>query len=433
MRTDEWLALSNDELAQRREEGCELGDLPQRLKTLADSGADQQQLAELTEELAALNPRADFPYHEPSDLASTKQARPDGPRQMKLSLTQDQLLDREQGAWLGRSAGCLLGKPVEGWRKAMIESYLEFAGDYPLGDYIRWAEGAPESERMKPHRRSFLRGSITFMARDDDMDYPILGLHTIEAHGPDFTAQHVADEWLARLPYHMVYTAERNAYRNLVNGLAPPESAHYINPHREWIGAQIRADIWGWTSPGRPEQAAERAFRDASVSHVKNGIYGEMFMAALIAAAFATDDLEQAIRIGLSEIPARCRLAEAVEDVLTWRAQHSDWREAWDRVNEKYGHYHGVHTINNACVVLLALLYGEGDFTRTIGIAVMGGWDTDCNGATAGSIAGIILGAKRVPPKWIDPLHDRIESSVLGYSQCKLSELALRTHKLALR
>ena len=105
-----------------------------------------------------------------------------------------------------------------------------------------------------------------------------------------------------------------------------------------------------------------------------------------------------------------------------------------DRV-ERYlkaaGAYHRVHAINNAALVLLGLLYGEGDFGRTIGISVMGGLDTDCNGATAGSIAGAMLGARALPGKWVDPLNDRIESIVVGFSDCRISDLAKRTDAVA--
>jgi ADP-ribosylglycohydrolase len=265
------------------------------------------------------------------------------------------------------------------------------------------------------------------MLRDDDMDYPILGLHVLEQHGGDFTSMDVGRAWLNLLPYECVYTAERVAYRNLVNELAPPETASFRNPYREWIGAQIRADIWGWAAPGRPELAAEFAWRDAAVSHTKNGIYGEMFFAALLAAAFVESDLHRLIEIGLSEIPANCRLREAVLDTVEWCGTDEDWQTTWDRINEKYGHYHGVHTINNAAVVLMGLLHSGGDYQKAITIAVMGGWDTDCNGATAGAVIGTILGAEALPAKWVAALNDRISSIVVGYTDCRISELAART------
>ncbi len=241
----------------------------------------------------------------------------------------------------------------------------------------------------------------------------MLGLLLLERHGHGFEPRHVAEAWLELLPYHKVYTAERETYRNLINGLEPPRSATFRNPYREWIGAQIRADGWAYASAGRPEQAAEFAWRDAMISHVKNGIYGEMLFAAAIAAAFAVDSPAEALRVGLTEIPAECRLAECLADVFAWYELEPHWRGCWARIDAKYGGYHGVHTINNAALVALGLLYGEGDLGATIGIAVHGGWDTDCNGATAGSVLGAILGAQALPRVLDGAARDDRRSSAL--------------------
>ncbi|MBS7279032.1 MAG: ADP-ribosylglycohydrolase family protein, partial [Candidatus Freyarchaeota archaeon] len=163
----------------------------------------------------------------------------------------------------------------------------------------------------------------------------------------------------------------------------------------------------------------------------KNGMYGEMFVGSMISAAFATNDVEKIVKIGLSEIPKRSRLAEAVKDTVKWSGKYGDWKKVWDRINEKYGGYSPVHTINNAALVIMGLLCGEGDFEKSITTSVMGGFDTDCNGATIGSILGVILGAKNLPKKWIKPLNNRIESYILGYNNSQISELAKRTFRLA--
>lgn len=219
-----------------------------------------------------------------------------------------------------------------------IKSHLESSNSYPLSGY--------------------LQDDIRGMVRDDDTDYTILGLHTLESHGVNFTTEDVAGEWLSHLPYGLVYTAEKVAYRNLVNGLQPTETATYLNPYREWIGAQIRADVWGYVTPGRPELGAEFAYRDARLSHVKNGIYGEMFIAAALSEALVVDDIEGMIRVALSVIPSNSRLAEVVRDILSWRARHEKWEDSWEEVMRKYGAYHPVHTINNLAFVLIGLLYG---------------------------------------------------------------------------
>jgi ADP-ribosylglycohydrolase len=287
-----------------------------------------------------------------------------------------------------------------------------------------------ECEDWKPDRR-LLRGNVTHAVRDDDTDYPIINLHILTVHGLGFTSDDVATEWLHRLPYSMLYTAERVAYANFVNGLTPPATAVFRNPYREWIGAQIRADVWGYVCPGMPAKAAELAFRDASISHAANGIYGEMFFAALIAAAFSTGDVVDAIHTALRYVPPKSRFAGMVAEVVKWHEEHETWDAACEALFEKYGHYHVVHTINNAAIVLLALLYGGGDFGKTISIAVMCGEDTDCNGATAGSIMGAMLGMKGIPSHWSDCLNDTVESIVSGYASSRISELAGKTYEIA--
>ena len=421
--------LIRSEIAQRKEEGWDVRVVEERFSELVEGGPSTmtQQLTPLWDELASLPVDPSFPFEEPSDLKSIRKARPKGPRVLNVGLSDKAYLDKVHGAWLGRCVGCLLGKPVEGWPRDRIEGYLKLGDAYPLEDYIPEVTPHPEGYRLHPTYKEAMRGAIDGMPRDDDIDYTILGLHVLEEHGIDFTTADVGAEWLTHLPYRLVYTAERVAYRNLVNGLAPPETASHRNPYREYIGAQIRGDIWGYIALGLPEVAAELAFRDASLSHVKNGIYGEMFVAAMISAAFSTEDIHEVIEVGLSEIPRRSRLAEAIRDVLDWSEGYSDWCQAWERVMEAYGGYHWVHTINNAAFVVLGLLYGGGYLGRSVSISVMAGFDTDCNGATAGSVVGAVLGAKALPGGWVTPLGDRVRSILAGFSESSISDLARRT------
>ena len=442
--------LLRDEIIQRREEGCSVdaieakfkalgADAPGRPKALSDAERLKQlerlyaQLERLYAQLDRKRPRRSLAGNEPSDLAGIRALRPEGPRRLALGLSDAECRDRILGAWLGRAAGCLLGKPCEGWKREKIEAYLKLANAYPLDNY--WPVAAAETDDLKlggEAKKHMTRGNVTFMYRDDDMDYTVLGLHLLEKFGREFTPRNVADTWLLTLPYHMTYTAERVAYRNFVAEAWPPESATRRNPYREWIGAQIRCDGFGYAAPGNMELAADFAWRDASISHVKNGIYGEMFCAAMIAAAFTTDDVREVVRLGLSEIPAKCRLATAAKNVLQWAKRAKSWQQTHDLIMKEYGTYHPVHTINNAAIVLMALLHGEGDYEKTISIAVMGGLDTDCNGATAGSILGAMAGASKLPQaKWTAPFNDTLKSAVIGFDNSRFSDLASRTLAVA--
>ena len=150
------------------------------------------------------------------------------------------LFDRIYGAWLGRAAGCALGKPVEKWPKQVIEEYLRHYDALPLDNYIPAIKASPANhpEHFFVSGMDCTRGNITLMPRDDDMDFTILGLSVLEDYAADFTSVDVGNAWLDRLPYNLVYTAERVAYRNLINDLLPPYSALSDNPFREWIGVK---------------------------------------------------------------------------------------------------------------------------------------------------------------------------------------------------
>jgi len=418
------------EIAQRLHEGYDLGDLPQRIEAAIADATVEAQADAFWSELEAL-PHPPARSTEPSDLQAIRALRPVGVRQHALNLDDATFYDRVYGAWLGRCAGCTLGKPVEGWPRAKIEAYLRAADAYPLTSYFPVLDPFPEGLELSANYVRTALGNVRGMTRDDDIDYTVLALHILETCGRGFSAKDVATAWIHNLPFYKVYTAEAVAYRSLANGLLPPRTATYRNPYREWLGAQIRADMWGYVSPGNPERAAEFAHRDTSVSHTANGIYGAMWAAASIATAFVTDDLHQIIAAGLAEIPAQCRLAKAVADTVTWAHECPAWEDAWAMLNATYGGYHTIHTIPNTCSIILGLLYGHGDLHRTICLAVMGGWDTDCTGATSGSIVGAMRGAAALPADWIDPLNDRLESIVSGFHDSRISDLARRTLALA--
>jgi ADP-ribosylglycohydrolase len=340
--------------------------------------------------------------------------------------------DRVHGAWLGRCIGCLAGKPVEGWSQENIASYLRATASYPLTGYIPFD---PEKQAggdfaVNVQARDQTRGNISRMVADDDIDYTILNLDIVSKYGREFTTEDVGEEWLSRLPYRSTFSAERQAYANLVRGMQPPASATYRNPFREWIGATIRADLFGYITPGNPQLASSLAFKDASLSHVRNGIYGEMFVAGVISAALASGDLEGSIRTGQSLIPRSSRLSEVVETVLALARRTESWEEALRGVQGAYDRYNHTHVLANVAVTVLALLFGEHDFRKTVSIAVMCGWDTDCNGATAGSIMGAILGTAGIPSDLAEPLNDRVRTTLSGQCELSLRALAERTTAL---
>jgi ADP-ribosylglycohydrolase len=420
----------SDELDERREAGYDVAELEEICRHALESGSPDE-IERAQTRLEATSLRVDWTFDEPTSLEAIHATLPPPPEVRQIRLDVEGLRDRLTAAWQGRCAGCNLGKPVEGWSREKIRKYLELAKSYPIDDYLPVLDPFPVEMELNWCWPETTRGNVHYMARDDDIDYTILGMHILEKHGFDFGPMDVAGEWLDHLPFTQVYTAERAAYRNLIRGYVFPDTATHRNPYREWIGAQIRADIWGYVSPGDPERASFLAFQDASLSHTQNGIYGEMWAAALIATCFVTDDVRKLLEASLAYVPPNSRLTEAVRLVLDLHAGNLDWEDARDELEARYGHYSFVHTVNNAAVVASALLWGDHDFSRTIGLAVQGGWDTDCNGATAGSAFGAMHGTSGLPSHWVDPLNDRVRSSIMGFDHSMLSDLAARTLRLA--
>ncbi|MEV5735100.1 ADP-ribosylglycohydrolase family protein [Streptomyces sp. NPDC052292] len=344
------------------------------------------------------------------------------------------LADRVHGGWLGRIAGNMLGKPVEQgevWTRERIDRYLRETDALPLTDYLPEPADPADAAALRPEWRQCVRGRVRGSCRDDDVDYAVLGLHLLETHGFGFSTEQVGDLWLLRLPYLQTFTAERAAYRNLANGLKPPLTATYDNPYQEWIGALIRADVHGWTCPGDPRRAASLARRDAVLSHTGNGVYGAMWAAALIASAFTARDVREALQSALAVIPASSRLARTVRRVMSLHEARLSWEETLDTVSGETAGLGWIHTVPNAAVLTAGLLYGGGDFTRTVALTVRGGLDTDSNGATAGSVAGVMTGAAAIPARWTEPLRDTVRSAVFGFDGVRISALAERTVRLA--
>ena len=344
---------------------------------------------------------------------------------------------RIRAAWEGRVSGCILGKPVEvlsfQQEHAGLTVYLEDVGALPLRDYVPVEEGSIV-DRLG---RACCRGHISRAEPDDDINYTILALLLLEDRGLAFTTADVARTWLQLLPAGATWTAERAAYRILldnmadefVNGADPGFDlvACSANPNTDWIGAQIRADLYGWVCPGRPRLAAELARRDASLSHRGDGVYGAMFVAALGASLPATENLEAAIDAALVQIPRNSGAAAAVQ----FGRGLAGCADAVEQLHEQYADLSPVHTLNNLALVVWALCSAEGDFSAAIGNAVAAGWDTDCNGATVGGLMGI--SGATIPEHWTAPWAGRIGVSLAGISELALDDAVARTVAVARR
>ena len=367
-----------------------------------------------------------YKYDEPSDLEGIRRlCKPYDIKDVQLS--KDELENKIKGAWLGRICGCLLGKTVEGIRSYELVPFLKETENYPMHRYILKSDLTDEiCQKYKyPLKDRCFADAVDGMPVDDDTNYVVLAQLIIEKYGRYFTPYEVSRAWLALQPKDAYCTAERVAFCNFVKGFVPPISASYQNPYREWIGAQIRGDYFGYINPGNPQLAAEMAWRDACISHIKNGIYGEMFASAMIAAAAQTDNMEDIILCGLAQIPATSRLYEDIMQIVECKRNGVSCESCFEMIHKKYDECtsHGwCHTISNAMIVAAALLYGDGDYGKSVCLAVQAAFDTDCNGATVGSVIGMAKGASAIDDCWTDPIHDTLHTSIFGVGTVKISD-----------
>ncbi|WP_302416830.1 ADP-ribosylglycohydrolase family protein [Blautia marasmi] len=309
--------------------------------------------------------------------------------------------------WLAKIIGIRLGAPVEGWTYEKIKNIYGELDHYPV-DYHEFAA-------------------------DDDSNGPLFFLRALEDghHDYELQAQDVADALLNYAPFEHGFfwwggygiSTEHTAYLNLRNGIPAPQSGSIEqngSATAEQIGGQIFIDTWGLVTPGNPDLAAKYAKEAASVTHDGNGIYGGIFVAVCISYAFVEKDIRKIIEKGLSYIPRECEYAKVVRAVMVYYDETpGDWRACFQYIFDNYGYdkYPGnCHIIPNIAVMILALLYGEGDFTNTLNICNMCGWDTDCNVGNVATIMGVRNGLDGIDyEKWRKPINDFLAcSSVMG-------------------
>ncbi len=342
---------------------------------------------------------------------------------------------RITGAWTGRLVGCLLGKVVEKIPRPGIAAILGSSGQWPLRSYIT-ARDVPEAVLLQyPWNRASqghsLAENIDGMPEDDDINYTMLAVELLERSGRDFTTEDVAGSWLRNLPAGLVFTAERTAYRNLLDAVPLHRVAVTANPFREWIGAAIRTDAYGWVNPGRVAAAAEMAWRDAWLSHTGSGLYSAMANAAMASAAVAGADADVVLAAGRSVVPPRSTLAAALQEAAVLGGQALSDDDGLDALHQKFGHLHWVHAVNNAALVAYAIARHGTDFDAAVALTAVAGWDTDSTGATVGGIVGALVGPAGIDVRWTGPIGGRVHTSLPGFANTTVAQLVSRTTQLA--
>ncbi len=330
-----------------------------------------------------------------------------------LDINSEAFADKVYGCWMGKNCGGTLGTPLE-------KIYGE-----PEPFDVWWYPKLQE-------------GGIP----NDDLEMQLVWLKALEEHGAAFNAQILAEYWLNHIGYNWdEYGWSRMGLRL---GLLPPVSGNYNNWFIDCMGCPIRSEIFACVAPGLPRLAARLAYEDAITDHAGGeSVYGELFNTAIESAAFVVSDLNELLNIGRSYVKDGTRTAATIDAARKAHAAGLDWKEARAKVMEAAPHYNAQYSPLNMGFQVVGLLYGS-DFAQTLCIAVNCGYDTDCTGATVGSILGIIHGYKTLPQKWIAPLGDAIATNESwgGLRNCRvgdnpipndLHELTRRTVALAHR
>lgn len=301
-----------------------------------------------------------------------------GAARAQIVLDEATYRDKVYACWLGKSIGGTLGIPAEGAREV--------------------------------HHYTFFDPVPTEPAANDDLDLQLLWLRALEERGPGITSRDLAEYWQSFVP------VDWNEYgigkANVRDGWEPPLSGHYRNKRwRDSNGAWIRSEIWACLAPGNPALAAHYAIQDASVDHgMSEGTYAEVFTAVVESAAFVEKDRDRLIALGLASIPADCAVAVSVRRAIDAHAEGMDLYAAREAVVAASASTGWFQAPQNVAFVVLGWLYGEDDFGKSICAAVNCGDDTDCTGATMGSIWGIIHGSAAIPPEWLAPVGEGIRT-----------------------
>ncbi|MBK1875496.1 ADP-ribosylglycohydrolase family protein [Pelagicoccus mobilis] len=253
------------------------------------------------------------------------------------------------------------------------------------------------------------------IVENDDTDLQILWLHALQEHGIDLNSEQMVAEW--REHVDAPWSEYGIAIANWERGIMPPKSGDVDN----WffgngMGCPIRSEIWGIICPGMPGLAASYAKQDAELDHHEDSVQAEIFLAALEAAAFLEKDLMKLIETGLSYIDPESRFAQMVPKVIEW-CESNSWQQVRALILRDFGHPDFTNSPQNLGFTILALLKGDGDFVKTMNIAINCAYDTDCTAASAGAILNAISGTAALPPSIRDALTDdyKISDWMLGF------------------
>ncbi|MDH6315066.1 hypothetical protein M2459_000947 [Parabacteroides sp. PF5-5] len=339
----------------------------------------------------------------------------------EVTLSKATLLDKIKGGWAGQTIGCTYGGPTEfRFNGTMIQDYVPI--EWP-DSYIDWymdnVPGLYDDVYM----------DLTFVEIFDrlGLDAPI-----------DSFAMAFAT---AKYP---LWHANQAARYNILQGIMPPQSGHWLNnPHADDIDYQIEADFAGLMAPGMPNAASEVSDKIGHIMNYGDGWYGGVYVGAMYSLAFVSDDVEFIVTEALKTIPERSVFYQCMNDVIKWHKQYpNDWKSTWFECEKKWSQDIGcpdgvfapfnIDAVINSAYIIIGLLYGEGDFYKTIDISTRCGQDSDCNPASSGGILGTMLGYSKIPEKWMKNIRE-VEDKDFAYTTMSLNDTYKMSYDQALQ
>jgi hypothetical protein len=437
------------------EQGYDIEGLQDELDNLPDS---YDELVKFTKNLLNLKIRKDWSYVEPSSIYDIlNEMDPSRPKGQITEIDYEDSSKRVEAAFIASLCGCILGKPLEQkFTGHEIRKALEEINEWPMSDYI-----SKDIENVLPKvHTSFpetAREFINYVAPDDDINYTIMGMLILEKFGADFTHENMKELWIKHLPIGTTFGPENtkllksgielkidgrdrsaflakgpNGSENILPTDKPEDLIDVfndiLNPGDELCGAAIRADAYGYAYPGNPAMASELAYRDASFTHNRTGVYGTMFIAAAISCAQIMEDRDEIIETALKFVPQKSRFYERVSVCFKDVKDSDSWEED-DKISDKYGEYGHCRIYQEIGMLINTLKFAK-DVGHGICIQVSQGADTDSFGATSGSILGAYFGPGYLDDKWVKPFNDDIHTGLAWFFERSVSKLAKRMSKL---
>jgi len=336
-------------------------------------------------------------------------------------LPQDELRNKLAGFWIGQLVGNFMGFPFE-------SSYIDEPIPVLVDRYYTW-DDTPELKIHRRDRRSFLpilASAFEGAYSDDDTDIEFVTLHAVEKYGLDITYPEIAEMWKAHIN-RKIWVANRTARGLMDQGLIPPNTGRKKN-NRNWfqIDPQLVNEIWSAFYPGMTAKAVERAEWGARITNDDWGTHPTIAYAVMYSAGFFEKDTARLVDMALAAVPAHGPFHEGMQDVIKWHNENTDWRVTRRRIHDKYYAYKKddyvapvsvCSSLCNGLCGVMAILYGEGDFMTTVGIAVSAGYDCDNQAATCAGLMGVLNGASAIPDRltkegasrgpWQQPFNDR--------------------------